>query len=114
MGPEEFRRLATSLPEAVEKEHMQHPDFRVGGKIFATIGYSDEHWAMVKLSPQQQEQLVRSHPDVFTPAKGAWGRRGSTSVRLKAATRSVVREALLAAWRNTAPKALVKQSEKKG
>ncbi len=112
MGPEEFRRLATSLPETVEKEHMQHPDFRVGGKIFATIGYPDEHWAMVKLSPQQQEQLVRSHPDVFTPAKGAWGRRGSTSVRLKAATRSVARKALLAAWRNTAPKALAKLMER--
>ena len=111
MGPEEFRRLATSLPEAVEKEHMQHPDFRVGGKIFATLGYPDEHWAMVKLNPEQQAQFLKSHPDVFTPSKGAWGRQGSTSVRLRAATKSVVRDALMAAWRNTAPKKLVKQLE---
>ncbi len=114
MGPEEFRRLATSLPEAVEKEHMQHPDFRVGGKIFATLGYPDEHWAMVKLSSQQQAGFVRNYPDVFVPAKGAWGRQGSTSVRLKAAIRAVAREALLAAWRNTAPKAWVKQLEGDG
>jgi hypothetical protein len=111
MGPEEFRRLARSLPEAVEKEHMQHPDFRVGGKNFATLGYPDEHWAMVKLSPQDQERLVRSHPNVFAPAKGAWGRQGSTGVRLKAATATVMREVLAAAWRNTAPKKLVKRLE---
>jgi hypothetical protein len=111
MGPEEFRRLAKSLPEAVEKEHMQHPDFRVGGKIFATLGYPDEHWAMLKLSPQKQAELVRSHPDVFSPCNGTWGLRGSTSVRLKAATKPVIREALAAAWRNTAPKKLVKQVE---
>ena len=53
MGPEEFRRLAKSLPEAIEKEHMEHPDFRVGGKIFATLGYPDEHCAMVKLTPRK-------------------------------------------------------------
>jgi len=111
MGSEEFRRLARNLPEAVEKEHMQHPDFRVGGKIFATLGYPDENWAMVKLSPQEQERFVGSHPDVFSPSKGAWGRQGSTSVRLKPATKTVVREALVAAWRNTAPKKLVKQVE---
>lgn len=114
MGPEEFRRLARSLPEAVEKEHMQHPDFRVGGKIFATLGYPDEHWAMVKLSSLEQERFVRSHPDAFSPSKGAWGRQGSTSVRLRAATKSVVLDALKAAWRNTAPKKLVKRLEMEG
>ena len=97
MGPEEFRRLAVSLPEAVEKEHMQHPDFRVGGKIFATIGYPDELFAMVKLDPVQQAQFVASHPQVFSPAKGAWGAKGATSVRLKAATKPVIQEALAAA-----------------
>jgi hypothetical protein len=114
MGPEEFRRLANHLPEAVEKEHMQHPDFRVGGKIFATLGYPDEHWAMVKVSPQKQEELVRNHPDVFSPANGAWGRRGSTGVRLKAATKPEIEEALAAAWREVAPKKLVKQWEEGG
>jgi hypothetical protein len=111
MGPEEFRRLARSLPEAVEKEHMRHPDFRVGGKIFDTLGYPDEHWAMVKLSPQKQAELLGSHPNVFSPSKGAWGRQGSTSVRLKSAAKTVVQEALLAAWRNTVPKKLAKQLE---
>ena len=114
MSPEEFRRLANSLPEAVEKEHMQHPDFRVGGKIFATLGYPDERWAMVKMSPQQQAQFLKSHPEVFSPSTGAWGRQGSTSVRLKAATKSLVRDALKAAWRNTAPKKLLKDLEKEG
>jgi hypothetical protein len=108
MGPEEFRRLAKSLPEAIEKEHMEHPDFQVGGKIFATLGYPDEHCATVKLSPEKQAELVRSHPEVFTPAKGTWGRKGSTSVRLKSATKPLITQALAAAWRNTAPKALVK------
>ena len=107
MGPEEFRRLAMSLPEAVEREHMQHPDFRVGGKIFATVGYPDEHFAMVKLSPAQQAQFVTSHPQIFTPAKGAWGAKGATSVRLEAATKPLIREALAAAWRTTAPKKLL-------
>jgi hypothetical protein len=93
---------------------MQRPDFRVGGKIFATLGYPDEHWAMVKLSPKEQERLVRSYPDVFSPSKGAWGRKGSTSVRLKAATAPMMREALVAAWRNTAPKKLVKRLEGDG
>ena len=114
MGPEEFRRLARNLPEAVEKEHMQHPDFRVGGKIFATLGYPDEHWAMVKVSPRKQAELVRSHPDVFSPANGASGRRGSTSVCLRAATKPVAQEALEAAWRNAAPKKLVKDLEESG
>ncbi len=109
MGPETFRRLARDLLEVVEKDHMQHPDFRVGGKIFATAGYPDEHWAIVKLGPQQQAQFVRNHPEVFAPAKGAWGRHGSTSIRLKAATQTLARVALLAAWRNVAPKTLVKQ-----
>jgi hypothetical protein len=66
---------------------------------------------MVKLSPQKQAELVGSHPNVFSPAKGAWGRQGSTSVRLKSATKPVVREALLAAWRNRVPKKLAKQLE---
>ena len=114
MGPEEFRRLARNLPEAVEKEHMQHPDFRVGGKVFATLGYPDENWAMVKLSPQEQERFVGRYPVVFAPSKGAWGRQGSTAIRLKAVPKSVVLDALKAAWRNTAPKKLVKRIEAEG
>ena len=109
MTPNEFRELALSFPEAIESAHMHHPDFRVDGKIFATLGYPNENSAMVKLSPDQQKEFVRSSPGVFTTAKRAWGRQGSTIVYLPAATIDIVREALTAAWRNTAPKRLSKK-----
>lgn len=99
MTPDDFRRMALALPETAERAHMEHPDFRVGGKVFATLGYPDRNWAMVKLNPEQQEQLVRSDPAVFVPAKGAWGRGGATCVLLKAARKAVVRHALADAWR---------------
>jgi hypothetical protein len=108
MTSNEFRELALSFPEAIESAHMRHPDFRVGGRIFATLGYPDEHAAMVKLSPEEQNEFVRTSPGVFTRVKGAWGRQGSTIVDLPAPTIDIVREALTAAWRNTAPKRLSK------
>ena len=107
MTADEFRSLALSLPEASEQEHMGHPDFRVGGKIFATLG-PDEERAMVKLPVDQQKSFVSYDPEVFQPASGAWGRRGSTIVRLSAANELAVRQALIAAWRSTAPKRLVR------
>ena len=110
MKPNEFRELALSFPEAIESAHMHHPDFRVGGRIFATLGYPNKKSAMVKLSPDEQKEFVRSSPGVFTTAKGAWGRQGSTIVHLPSATIDIVREALTAAWRNTAPKRLSKNS----
>jgi hypothetical protein len=100
-----FRTLALSFPEAVEAEHMNHPDFRVRGKIFATLG-PDEDWGMVKLTADQQGLFLRTAPAMFHPASGSWGRRGSTIVRLNAADESTVRQALTAAWQNTAPKRL--------
>ena len=89
---------------------MDHPDFRVRGKIFATLGYPDGSHGLVKLTPEQQQLFVDAGPAVFVPAKGAWGARGATSVLLHAATESVVREALTLAWRNTAPKSAVASS----
>ena len=103
-----FRRLALALPEAAEQGHMGHPDFRVGGKIFATLGYPTELWGMVKLTPDQQEALVAAEPAVFVPVKGAWGRRGATNVLLRVASTRSARLALTAAWRNVAPRALAK------
>ena len=103
-----FRKLALSLPETEERQHMNHPDFRVAGKIFATLGYPDKTRGMVKLSPEDQHYFSKDYPDVFIPVKGAWGRRGATSVQLKAATKEVLAKALRAAWRNTAPKRLLK------
>src|SRR6476646_5413947 len=108
MTPNEFRKLALSFPEAIESAHMRHPDFRVGGRIFATLGYPNQNSATVKLSPDEQKEFIGSHPDVFQPAKGDWGRQGSTIVHLPVATIEIVREALAAAWRNTAPKRLSK------
>lgn len=104
MTSEQFRRLALSLPEVEERHHMEHPDFRVGGKIFATLGYPDKSCGMIKLTPEQQRTLVETHPAVFVPAKGAWGSRGSTLLRLKDANADIVREALRAAWLGRAPK----------
>jgi len=99
----EFRRLALALPDASEGRHMGHADFRVGGKIFATLGYPDRGYAAVMLSPADQDLLVRHHPTAFAPAPGAWGKQGSTTVVLRAATRTAVRAALESAWTRRAP-----------
>jgi hypothetical protein len=109
MTATEFRKLALSFPEAIESSHMHHPDFRVRGKIFATLGYPDNDSAVVKLTPDEQKEFVRGDPNVFQPVKGAWGRRGSTSVDLLAAKIENVRKALDAAWHNTAPKRIAKK-----
>jgi hypothetical protein len=107
MTAADFRRIALSLPEAEESAHMRHPDFRVGGKIFATLGYPDEDHGMVILPPEEQARLVRSHPKVFAPAKGAWGKRGSTTVRLEAVDKTTLNRAMEIAWRKRAPKDLL-------
>src|SRR5438128_5689332 len=105
MTADEFRSLALSFPEASEAAHMNHPDFRVRGKIFATLG-PDEDWGMVKLTADEQASFIRIEPNVFHPASGAWGHKGCTIVRLGDAQELTVRQALIAAWRNTAPKRL--------
>ncbi len=109
MKSTDFRRLALSFPETTERAHMQHPDFRVAGKIFATLGYPDEDFAMVKLTPLEQEMFVQAKAGVFVPVTGAWGRRGCTNVRLKSARRPTVRRALEAAWRLAPPQQVVER-----
>lgn len=109
MTPDDFRTLALSFPETEEKSHMRHPDFRVRGRIFATLSYPSEGWGMVKLPPTQQETYVQAEPDAFVPVKGAWGRQGCTSVLLKKAKKTMVKSALAEAWREAA----AKQSSKK-
>jgi hypothetical protein len=103
-----FRRIALSLPEAIEGSHQGHADFRVGKRIFATLGYPDQDWGMVKLTPEQQSVLVEAEPDIFRPVPGGWGKRGSTNVRLAAADQSTLQSALMLAWSNIAPKSLVR------
>jgi hypothetical protein len=109
MTANDFRKMALALPETEERAHMNHPDFRVAGKIFATLGYPDKSRGMVKLSPEGQHYFSKDHPDVFIPVKGVWGRRGATSVNLKAASKETLRKAIQSAWRNTAPKPLAEK-----
>jgi hypothetical protein len=107
MTPADFRRLALRFPEAEESAHMNHPDFRVAGKIFATLGYPDNEHGMVVLPPDEQERFVRASAKAFAPAKGAWGKRGSTTVRLEAVDKATLKRAMEIAWRNKAPKRLL-------
>ena len=95
-----FRKMALAMPGAIEGAHMGHADFRAGkaGKIFATLD-AEESKGVVMLSPEQQAALVESAPEAFSPASGAWGRRGCTVVALDRATPAAVEMALEAAWR---------------
>ena len=99
MTPAQFRQLALGFSGSTESAHMNHPDFRVAGKIFATLGYPDKDHGVVVLPPEEQSRLLDAYPNVFTPAKGAWGKRGCTIVRLEAVNRSTLRAALQIAWR---------------
>lgn len=104
MTASQFRKIALSFANVSESAHMNHPDFRVGGKIFATLGYPNEEHGMVIVPPEEQARLMKSHPKVFAPAKGAWGKRGSTTVRLDAVDGSALRSALEIAWTNKSPR----------
>lgn len=100
---DDFRRIALSFEGAEERAHMAHPDFRVGGKIFATLGYPDDRSGMVALMPEQQENFMAMAPGIFTPAAGAWGRQGATIVKLDAVKEDMLEAALAAAWRRRSP-----------
>jgi hypothetical protein len=110
-----FRKIALGLPEAVEGAHQGHADFRVGKRIFATLGYPDEVWGMVKLTVEQQTMLIEAEPEIFRPVPGGWGKRGSTNVRLAKAGATTLQSALGMAWRNIAPQSLItpKKRERK-
>jgi len=84
---------------------MGHADFRVHGKVFATLGWPDGHWGMIKLPPELQDALVRAEPAMFEPVGGAWGLKGATKVRLANADRAVLADAIRSAWHATAAKA---------
>jgi len=99
MTAEDFRRIALSFAGTSEKAHMSHPDFRIGGKVFASLGYPDKDHAMVVLAPDEQKRLVHSYAKAFAPAKGAWGKRGNTIVVLGAVDKTTLRDALDKAWR---------------
>jgi hypothetical protein len=109
--PFNFRRIALGMTGAVEGAHMKHPDFRVKGKIFATL-HADDVWGVVKLTPEQQARLVGEHPATFLPESGAWGRQGYTRVRLESADEETLGEALTLAWQNVARAASSKPGTK--
>ena len=98
-----FRRLALSLEGAAEGAHMCHPDFRAHGRIFATLDAAERE-GHVKLTPEQQAELMTSRPEVFAPASGAWGHQGWTRVHLQPADEEAIGEALTLAWRNVSAK----------
>jgi hypothetical protein len=101
MTPNAFRRIARGLTGVTEGAHHGHPDFRVAGRIFATLGYPDGQWGMVRLSPGEQRVWVTAHPRGFVPVAGKWGEQGATNVRLDAVDEGTLREALTVAWQET-------------
>jgi len=99
MKVEDFRRIALSFEGAEEGSHMGQPDFRVGGRIFATLAAQHRGYGNVKLTPEQQADFVQELPDVFLPVPGGWGREGMTHIRLATANQDVLRGALWVAWK---------------
>ena len=98
MNANDFRRIALSLPGAEESSHMGQPDFRVGGRIFATLAAEKQGYGNLMLTPEQQVAFVEELPEVFLPIPGGWGRMGSTHIRLAAASEDVLAGALRTAW----------------
>src|SRR3954453_19114848 len=98
MRETDYRRMALRMDGAVEGAHMGHPDFRVDNRIFATL-HHDRMTGGLMLTPEQQQEVMRAHPDAFTPASGAWGRAGATTVRLGAGPGGTAGEASTPAGR---------------
>ena len=99
MKPSDFRRIALSLEGAEEGSHMDAADFRVGGRIFATLAAQKLGYGNLMLTPELQGEFVRELPEVFLPIHGGWGRMGMTHIRLAQANEDVLAGALLAAWK---------------
>ena len=99
MNAADFRRIALSLEGATESSHMGAPDFRVGGRIFATRAAEDQGYGNLMLTPEQQADFVRELPDIFLPIPGGWGRMGMTHIRLAKASQDVLAGALRTAWK---------------
>ena len=105
--PAAFEKIALSLPETAAASHFDVPDFRVGGKIFATAGRIDGR-AVLRLTRDQQQMLCESEPDMFHPVESAWGRKGWTNMVLATTDVKTAKSALWMAWKNAAPKKLLK------
>ena len=104
----DFRRIALSLPEAAQGSHFGQTDFRVDGKIFATLSLAREGYGVLLLSPEEQAGMVADEPEIFSPVPNKWGLRGATRVSLTKAPNDILEGALRTAWRRRAPKRLVR------
>ncbi len=99
MNASDFRRIALSLDGAEESSHMGAPDFRVGGRIFATLASESHGYGNLMLTPEQQAAFVADAPEVFLPIAGGWGGNGATHVRLAEASEDTLAGALHTAWK---------------
>ena len=99
MTVDDFRRIALSMPGAEESSHMGAADFRVGGRIFATLASQSQGYGNLALTPEQQAAFVAELPEVFLPIAGGWGRMGMTHIRLAAADEDILTGALQTAWK---------------
>lgn len=95
----------------MEGSHFGHADFRVGGKIFATLSLQSEGYGVLLLTPEQQAGMVEDEPGIFSPVPGGWGRNGSTRVRLAKVAPDILEAALRMAWQRKAPKKLLRTSK---
>jgi hypothetical protein len=95
----DFRRIALSLDGVEESSHMGQPDFRVGGRIFATLAAAEQGYGNLMLTPEQQATFVAELPEVFIPIAGGWGKNGATHIRLAVANKDVLEGALRTAWK---------------
>jgi hypothetical protein len=104
MTGSDFRRVALTLPDSTEASHFGNPDFRVGGKIFATLSLERDGYGVLLLTPDQQAGMVQDEPAVFSPVPGGWGRNGSTRVLLSKVATDILEAALRTAWQNRVAK----------
>jgi hypothetical protein len=112
MTVDDFRRIALSMPGAEESSHMGAADFRVGGRIFATLASQSQGYGNLALTPEQQAAFVEELPEVFLPIAGGWGRMGMTHIRLDAADEDILTGALQTAWKLRVQKNLKPKNKK--
>ncbi len=108
-----FRRLALSLPGAIESSHMNHPDFRLNNQIFATLSAQEKGCGVLNLTLEQQQAFIADQPHIFSPVQGGWGRMGMTYIQLSKADESIMAGALMTAYQTLRAKQSQKKTTKK-
>ena len=108
-----FRRLALQLPNAAESSHMNHPDFRLNNRIFATLSGQERGLGVLKITVEQQQAFIADQPHIFSPVQGGWGRMGMTYIHLSQADESIMAGALKTAYQNLQAKQSQKKSPQK-